>query len=95
MSALVRTFVIFQDLPIHVEFRVSPLPMMEPGTVINMDVRLVHPKDPKRVREVKGDYKVQERKLTMRSDSNAPGLTQYLELAPVNFNDSGPRSGSA
>lgn len=95
MSALVRTFFVFQDLPIHVEFKVSPLPMMEPGMVINMDVRLVHPKDPKRVREVKGDYKVQERKLVFRSEIKSPGLTQYLELAPVNFNGSGSGSGSA
>lgn len=84
-SGLVRTFLVFLDLPVHYEFRASEMPLLEEGTKIEFDLELRNPKDPKRVRKVQGEYRVQRRKLVFgTSKPSVMGLSQYLELSPSN-----------
>lgn len=79
-----RTFLIFQDLPMHVEYRVDDMQMIPEGTEIHFKIELRHPRDPKRVRNVDGLYLVVKRRLIFSSEkSSAQGLTQYLELDAV------------
>lgn len=77
----IRTFLVFTDLPVHVEFRVAPMPLLSVGTVLDFDLVLRSPSDPRRFREVSGEYRVSASRL--RVSSRLPGLSQYLELTPV------------
>lgn len=72
----VRTFLVFRDLPIHVEYRVGNMPIVPEKTEIVFKISLRHPVSHDRVRKVDGTYTVAKRRLIM-SDK---GLTQYLEL---------------
>ena len=72
---------VFLDLPIHYEFRVSDIPLLPEGTVIEFNLTLKDPRS-RRQREVMGPYKVVRQKLvynTARASSS--GLSQYLELS--------------
>ncbi len=81
----IRTFFVFLDLPVHVEFRAPDFPLMEELTVFEIRARLENPNDPRKVRVIEGDlYTVKARKLVYSTlDKSRMGLTQYLELAPV------------
>lgn len=83
-AELVRTYLVFHDLPVHVEYRVSDMPLVPEGTQIDFRIDLRHPRNPKRVRKVNGAYVVQKRYLIYSSEKpRDQGLTQYLELDPV------------
>lgn len=79
----VRTFFVFVDLPVHIEFSAGSLPVLEEGTVIHFDLRLRHPSDRRRVRDVSGPHRILRRKLLYQSDGPRSGFSQYLELSPV------------
>lgn len=80
-AELVRTYLVFQDLPVHIEYRVGDMPLIPEGTIICFKVNLKHPRDPKRIRKVDGTYKIVRRRLIYSSEKpSAQGLTQYLEL---------------
>lgn len=79
----VRTFFIFMDLPVHVEFRAGGLPLVPEGTVIDFDLTLRSPKDPRRTRRVQGRYEVSKRKLVYEASGMKQGLNQYLEFRPA------------
>lgn len=77
----VRTYLVFQDLPVHVEYKVSDMPLIPEGTLICFKMDLRHPREPKRIRKVDGTYKVVKRRLIYSLEKpSAQGLTQYLEL---------------
>lgn len=78
---LVRTYIVFQDLPVHVEYRVGDMPIMPEGVQIRFKIDLKHPRDPKRIRKVDGTYEIKRRRLIYSSEKpRDQGLTQYLEL---------------
>lgn len=83
-SGSVRTFFVFLDLPTHVEYRVPDMPIMSEGTQIDVEMDVRYPRDPRKMRPLDGPYVVHRRRLiftTKRRD--AMGLSQYLELKPV------------
>jgi len=74
------TYMIFVDLPVHIEFKVHPMPLMPEGVSIRFDkVSLRDPGDVRRVREVDGEYHVLHRRLVY---SPSLGMLQYLEMSP-------------
>ena len=82
-EAGVRTFLVFLDLPIHYEFRVSDMPVLLEGTIIEFDLSLKDPKS-RKSRRVEGPYIVLRRKLVYStSKPSTSGLTQYLEFSKV------------
>lgn len=82
-QGLIRTVLVFLDLPVHYEFRSSDMPLMPEGTKIEFDMELRNPKDPRRVRKVQGEYMVMRRKLVYEtSRPSMTGLSQFLELSP-------------
>lgn len=81
-NQLVRSYFIFTDLPIHVEYAAGLLPLLDEGRVINFELSLKNPKHPKKVREVNGAYLVSKVKLTFATRDQKLGLTQYIELTP-------------
>lgn len=82
-SGLVRTFLVFMDLPVHYEYRAGEWPLLSENTVIEFDTVLRSPENPKLERRIGGSYRVKPilRYSTVRPGRN--GLTQYLELRPV------------
>jgi hypothetical protein len=82
---LIRTYLVFKDLPVHVEYRVSDMPIVPEGVCIRFKVNLKHPRDLNRIRKVDGNYKVSKRLLVYSFENQCnKGLTQYLELDLVN-----------
>jgi hypothetical protein len=82
VSAL-RTFLVFLDLPKHVEFRVEGWPLLEEGTVVNFDLQVKERPDSRKPRDVVGPYRVKRR--VLRFSTGRPsrsGLSQYLEMEP-------------
>lgn len=81
--AVLRTFLVFLDLPWHYEFRVSEMPLIPEETVIEFNLSLRDPQTG-HTRLMEGPYKVCRRKLAYRTDKpSLLGLTQYLELSQV------------
>jgi hypothetical protein len=79
----VRTFFVFTDFPMHYEFRVSGIPLLEEGTVVEFFLELKDPKS-KNIKMMEGPYRVSRRKLIYRTDKQSLiGLTQYLEWSQV------------
>jgi hypothetical protein len=75
---------VFLDLPVHVEFRVTDMPLLPEGTEMHVRTSLRNPKDPSRVRKVDGTYVVRRRKLLYATDRpSTMGLSQYLEIEPL------------
>jgi len=81
-SGLVRTFMVFVGLPIHIEYQVAPMPILDSGRIIDLDLSLRHPKDPRKVRKIQGPHIVSSSKLRYESDGrpSRKGLSQYLEM---------------
>jgi hypothetical protein len=79
----VRTKLVFVDLPVHYEFQISDLPLLEEGLIIEFVLNLQDPRS-KRSRRIEGPHKIIRRKLvyTTEKPSNA-GLTQYLEVQKI------------
>jgi len=76
----VRTFLVFTDLPKHIEYAARPMPVLQDGTVIRFNrMSLRDPSDRRRVRVVEGDYAASVRLVYEPSF----GLLQYLELSPL------------
>lgn len=78
-----RTFLVFLDLPKHVEFRTDGFPLLEEGAVVDFDLTVRDPKGAGKPRELKGPYRVKRRVLkftTGRASKN--GFSQYLEFEP-------------
>ncbi len=74
----VKTFLVFTDLPKHIEYMVNPMPLIPEGTVIRFErLSLRDPSDRRRVRVVEGEHSVLHRHLVYSPSS---GLLQYLEL---------------
>lgn len=79
----VRTYLVFLDLPIHYEFRVSDMPILAEGIVIEFDLSLQDPKS-RKSRRVEGPHVIARRKLVYStSKPSNVGLTQYLEFSKV------------
>lgn len=80
MLGLIRTYVVFTDLPVHVELAMSPLPLLEQGAVVEFgEIRVPHPSED-RSWSVGGPHFLSRRKLTYTSKD---GLSQYLEFSEV------------
>jgi hypothetical protein len=79
----VRTFLIFLDLPRHVEFRTDGFPVLEEGAVVDFDLTVHDPKGVGKPRELKGPYRVKRRVLKFSTGRAKGGFSQYLELDPV------------
>jgi hypothetical protein len=81
-----KTYFIFLDLPVHMEYSVIPMPHLAVGTIIEFDLVLRNPKDPRKIREIKGKYYLKNCKLTYISNekltSKRSGLVQYMEWEP-------------
>lgn len=76
-----NTFLVFTDLPIHVEYRVEDWPLVYKGLEIIFKINLVNPRDVKKVRKINGKYKIISHKLMYSNDKSfASGLSQYIEL---------------
>ena len=72
-----RTYLVFQDFPIHIEYRVEDTNPLIEGTEISFgDVKLINPKNRKQFRTINGSFKIIKRKIVM----NKSGFSQYLEL---------------
>lgn len=81
LSSGVRTFFVFLNLPKHLELRAGNLPLLEPGTVLDMDVTVRDPKGPERAWKVQGPHRVVRRLLRFSQKAGSKsGLSQYLEL---------------
>lgn len=77
-----RTYLVFLDLPMHIEYRVNDMPLMPEGVVIHFKIDLRHPRNPKRIRKIDDKYKIENRRLIYSSvESGSQGISQYLELA--------------
>lgn len=82
-SNKLRTFLVFLDLPIHCEYRVSDMPILQEGVVIEFFLSLKDPQTGKS-RKVEGPYKVSRCKLIYRTDKpSISGLSQYIELMRI------------
>jgi hypothetical protein len=80
----VRTFLVFLDLPKHVEFRTDGFPLLEEGTVVDFDLTVKDPQSTRKPRELKGPYRVKRRVLKFSSGrASKSGFSQYLEFDPV------------
>jgi hypothetical protein len=77
----VKTFLIFTDLPKHIEWRVSDFPILQEGESIDFDMNLINPRDTKRTRKISGSYIISRRVLKY-STTKPSGFSQYLELIP-------------
>lgn len=81
-SGLVRTFLVFVDLPVHIEFRAHPMPIMSKGLILDFDMTLTNPVDRRRKRKIDGPHEVCD--VRLKYSSGPPeGLSQYLELKAV------------
>lgn len=83
-SGLIRTYLVFLDLPVHIEYKVGNFPLLNVGRIIEFDLSLRHLKDPKRIKRVQGPYIIECQRLKYVSDGkpSARGLSQYLEIKP-------------
>lgn len=82
-NGLIRTYLVFHDIPDHCEWVSQPMPLILEGLLIDFDASLRSLKDPKKEWEVSGTYRVIRRKLVYSSKNpKKMGLTQYLELKP-------------
>lgn len=72
-----RTYFVFLDLPTHVEIRAPDMPLLDPGTAVEFDIRVRHSKNPSATKHVSGPYVVERR--VLRFGGARQGLVQYLE----------------
>ncbi len=81
-EGLLRTFFIFSDLPQHIEYRASDMPLMPEFLTIALDLSLRNPRNPKKSRRILGDYQITKNTVKYSScDPSRMGMTQYLELS--------------
>lgn len=79
----VRTFLVFLDLPKHLEFRVGGFPLLEVGAVVDFDL-VIKGSGERKPREVKGPYRVKRRVLKYSTGrASRSGFSQWLELEPL------------
>lgn len=79
-----KTFFVFLDIPVHVEYHAGDVPLMLEKTVIGFRASLRNPRNLKQVRKIDGDYEVFRRRLLYSTEGQNAGLVQYLELKPIN-----------
>lgn len=78
-----RTFLVFLDLPKHVEFRVEGWPLLDEGTVVDFDLQVKDSPSARKPRDVIGPYRVKRRVLRfVTGRPSRQGLSQYLEMEP-------------
>lgn len=83
-SGSLRTFLVFLDLPKHVEFRVEGWPLLDEGTVVDFDLRVKDSPSARKLRDVIGPYRVKRRILRfVTGRPSRQGLSQYLEMEPL------------
>lgn len=81
MEGLVRTYAVFVYLPIHVEIRLSGMPVLKQGIVMSFDqIKIPSPVPGGRVFTVEGPHVIIRWKLVY---SPVKGLSQYLEFEEV------------
>ena len=78
-----KTFLVFLDLPVHVEHRVDDMPLIPSGTVIGFRATLCNPRNMRQTRKIEGDYLVVRVKLLYSTKGANSGLVQYLELDAI------------
>jgi hypothetical protein len=77
----VRTYFVFVDLPQHIEFRVTDMPILQKGMEIELDMSLRHPRNIRKVRKIEGVHTVLRRLLKYSTTrASSMGLSQYIEL---------------
>ena len=86
-SGFIRTVFLFMDLPVHVELRAGPMPLIPVRTVIEFDeIRIQDPTRRSRVWAVSGPHVVERTKFTYSSRrASLTGLTQFLEMKQVSL----------
>jgi hypothetical protein len=78
-----RTFLIFLDVPKHVEYQVSDWPVMNMGQQINVKTVLRDPQNLKKSKKIDGIYIIKNVNLNYSLDrTSRSGLSQYIELEP-------------
>lgn len=76
-----RTFFVFVDFPVHVEYRAGNLPPLPRGTEMRVVADVRDPRPSGGVRKLDALYVVQEQRLVYQTARpSLKGLTQYLEL---------------
>lgn len=82
-SPPLRTFLVFLNLPKHVEFRVEGWPLLTEGTVVDFDLQVKESPSVRKPYDVVGPYRVKRR--VLRFSTGRPsraGFVQYLEMEP-------------
>lgn len=83
-SSSLRTYVVFLDLPKHIEYLISDIPLLRINDVVEFDLSLRDPRNTSKIWKVNGSYTVSNRILKYTTDnSKKSGFTQYLEFKPV------------
>lgn len=80
---MLKTFLVFLDLPMHVEYRVHDMPLMPAGVEIHVRATLRNPRNAAQSRKVDDVYSVKRNKTVYSSEGPTAGLAQYLELERV------------
>lgn len=77
----IKTYFVFLDLPRHVEFRVSDMPLLEEGTLMDFDLTIRSLKNPKKTIPIQGTHTLFRR--VLKFGGKRPGLAQFLEWKVV------------
>jgi hypothetical protein len=68
---------VFLDLPKHIEFRAQDLPLLREGLVMDFNLTIRNPKDPKRTRKIEGSHVIN--RIILKYGGKRSGVTQYIE----------------
>ena len=80
----IRTYVIFLDIPKHLEIQIDQIPLLQVNDTVEFDLKIKDPRNLDKIWKINGPYLVSKRILKYCSDnSKLSGLTQYLEFKPV------------
>lgn len=80
MDSTLKTFLVFKDLPVHVEYRAGDCPLLKKGLQVDFQIDLRNPMNPKKIRKVDGTFVIDRVHLVY---SGKEGWAQYIELSPV------------
>ncbi|OPZ36905.1 MAG: hypothetical protein BWY99_01962 [Synergistetes bacterium ADurb.BinA166] len=79
-----RTVLVFTDQAKHLEYRAGSMPLLEEKTVLDFDIQHGAHGPARKPLKISGAYRVSRRVLRYTtSRASLMGLTQYLELEPV------------
>ena len=80
-SGTFPTYFVFLDLPKHIEFRFSDLPLMKEGTKVEFDMNIRNPRDPRRTKRICGLHIIS--RCVLKCGGKRTGITQYIEWKSI------------